>query len=57
MVKIQRTHDVPLELSVTTLKEVSFHRCLLDNLDFSCSKLVCIVTLSYYKEKDLLTLI
>ena len=42
MIKIDRIHDVPLELPIETLKQacldgVSFHRCLLNNLDFFSS--------------------
>lgn len=40
MIKINRTHDVPLILDVNTLKncklaEMNFHRCLLNDMDFS----------------------
>lgn len=38
MVKIYRTHDMPLELNVNTLNKIelrgmNFHRCLLNNVD------------------------
>ncbi|MBR4084279.1 MAG: pentapeptide repeat-containing protein [Lachnospiraceae bacterium] len=44
MISIERTHDFPLILNISTLKnkylkEISFHRCILNNLDFSGSVL------------------
>lgn len=45
MIEIHRVHDVSLKLDVKTLKQIhlestSFHRCLLNNLDFSSSSLI-----------------
>lgn len=45
MIEIHRVHDVSLKLDVKTLREVhlediSFHRCLLNNLDFRSSCLI-----------------
>lgn len=42
MIEIYRVHDEPLELDVAMLSGncfngISFHRCLLNDLDFSCS--------------------
>lgn len=44
MIEINRVHDVPLKLDMTTLKQAhlegaDFHRCLLNNLDVDASVL------------------